>query len=155
MSPVFQILGRAGLSSDLRRNLPQPWPKQFTILPPTPPFFIKGKHAAYASSQARGQVKPWQLGIWAASATYATAHGNTGSLTHWAGPGIEPASSWVLVRFVTTKPQWELHNPSLSWKQGSSAIIMLPVPYFLLWTMFCSACTGQIIPTAAHSTLSR
>ena len=22
--------------------------------------------------------------------------------------GIEPASSWILVRFVTTEPQWEL-----------------------------------------------
>ena len=25
------------------------------------------------------------------------AHGNTGSLTHWARPGIEPASSWIIV----------------------------------------------------------
>ena len=27
-------------------------------------------------------------------------HGNAGSLTHWARPGIEPTSSWILVRFV-------------------------------------------------------
>ena len=25
-------------------------------------------------------------------------------------PGIEPASSWILVRFVTTEPGWELHE---------------------------------------------
>ena len=25
-------------------------------------------------------------------------------LTHWAGPGIEPTSSWTLVGFITTKP---------------------------------------------------
>ena len=31
---------------------------------------------------------------------YTTAHGNAGSLTHWARPGIKPASSWILVRFV-------------------------------------------------------
>ena len=36
------------------------------------------------------------------------AHGNTGSLTYWAGPGFKPASSWILVMFVThwaTTPQ--------------------------------------------------
>ena len=31
---------------------------------------------------------------------YPTAHGNTGSLTHWARPWTEPASSWILVGFV-------------------------------------------------------
>ena len=35
---------------------------------------------------------------------YTTAHGNDGSLTHCARPGIEPVSSWVLVGFVTTAP---------------------------------------------------
>ena len=29
-------------------------------------------------------------------------------LTHWARPGIEPASSWILFRFVTAESQWEL-----------------------------------------------
>ena len=38
--------------------------------------------------------------IQAMSATYITAHGNAGSLTHWMRPGIEPATSWVLVGFV-------------------------------------------------------
>ena len=38
--------------------------------------------------------------IQAESATYTTAHGNAGSLTHWARPGIEPATSWFLVRFI-------------------------------------------------------
>ena len=33
-------------------------------------------------------------------ATYTTGHGNAGSLTHWARPGIELMSSWILVRFV-------------------------------------------------------
>ena len=31
-----------------------------------------------------------------------------GSLTHWAGPGIKFASSWLLVSFITAEPQWEL-----------------------------------------------
>ena len=29
-----------------------------------------------------------------------TDHGNAGSLTHWARPGMEAMSSWILVRFV-------------------------------------------------------
>ena len=33
----------------------------------------------------------------AASATYTTAHGNAGSLTHWTRPGIKPTSLWILV----------------------------------------------------------
>ena len=47
---------------------------------------------AYGSSQARGLIgtaaarrptpQPQQCGIRAASATYTTAHGNAGSLTH-------------------------------------------------------------------------
>ena len=39
---------------------------------------------------------------------YTTAHGNTGSLTHWERPGIKPATSWFLVRFVSTAPRREL-----------------------------------------------
>ena len=35
-------------------------------------------------------------------------HSSWQSLTHGAGPGIEPASSWILVEFVTTEPQREL-----------------------------------------------
>ena len=47
------------------------------------------------------QSQPRQRGIQAAPATYATACSNTGSLTHWARPWIKPASSWILVRFLT------------------------------------------------------
>ena len=32
----------------------------------------------------------------------------TWSLTYWARPEIEPASSWILVRFVSTEPRQEL-----------------------------------------------
>uniref|UniRef100_A0A4X1UAF3 Uncharacterized protein n=1 Tax=Sus scrofa TaxID=9823 RepID=A0A4X1UAF3_PIG len=46
------------------------------------------------------------------SATYTTAHGNTGSLTHRARPGIEPETSWFLVRFVSAESQQELPTPN-------------------------------------------
>ena len=54
-----------------------------------------------------------QCGIWAASATYTTAHHNAGSLTHWVRPGIKPASSWMLVKFVSAEPRWELPSQIL------------------------------------------
>ena len=44
------------------------------------------------------------------SVSYTTAYGNTGSLPHGARPGIKPASSWILVSFVSTEAQQELHG---------------------------------------------
>ena len=41
-------------------------------------------------------------------AAYTTAHGNPRSLTHRARSGIEPTTSWFLVRFVSAVPQQEL-----------------------------------------------
>ena len=72
---------------------------------------------SYGGSQAWGPIRavsyrptpqPQQLGIQAVSSTYTTTQSNTGSLTHWATPGIKPASSWILIRFVSTEPQQEL-----------------------------------------------
>ena len=37
-----------------------------------------------------------------------TAHSNARSPAHWARAGIKPTSSRILVRFVSTAPQWEL-----------------------------------------------
>ena len=44
------------------------------------------------------------IGVQAMSATYTTAHSNTGSPTHWARLGIEPVFSYMLVGFVSTTP---------------------------------------------------
>ena len=72
-------------------------------------LFLWATPAAYGDSQARGLIGAVAAGLrqshskWrirAASATYTTAHGNTGSFTHWAGAGIKPATSWFLVGFV-------------------------------------------------------
>ena len=54
-----------------------------------------------------------QCGIWATSVTYTTAHGNARSLTHWAWPGIEPVTSWFLIRVVSAASQRELHARTL------------------------------------------
>ena len=43
---------------------------------------------------------PQHCQIRAAFAIYTTAHSNTESLTRWARPGIEPATSWFLDRII-------------------------------------------------------
>ena len=83
-------------------------------LPPSLPFFFCLFRACmvWGGSQARGGIRATTTGLHhshsnARSATYATAHGNAGSLIHWATPGIKPGSSWVLVRFITSEPRQE------------------------------------------------
>ena len=56
------------------------------------------------------------------SVTYTTARGNARSLTHWARPGIEPATSWFLVGFInycttTGTPQ------SLEYRDDGSKVV--------------------------------
>ena len=73
--------------------------------------FSRAMPTAHGGSQARGlfgavshqpMPEPQQLGIWAASAAYTTAHGNVWSLIHWARPGIKPTISWFLLGLLTT-----------------------------------------------------
>ena len=81
--------------------------------------------------------QPQQCGIWAASAT--TAHSNTGSLTHWVRPGIEPTSSWILVQFINC---WAMKGTS-GWlsklrKAKSSYLSIRPAqprPMVSMWSV--------------------
>ena len=74
---------------------------------------------AYEGSQARDLIGATaaalcqsheQCQIQAMSVTYNIAHGNTGSLTWWSKPGVEPATSWFLVGFISDVPQQELQK---------------------------------------------
>ena len=72
-------------------------------------FFFKAAPEAYGSSQARAWIKAVAAGLH-------HSHSNVGSepclwptqqliampdpLAHWVRPGIEPTSSWLLVKFV-------------------------------------------------------
>ena len=76
------------------------------------PFFVfcllRAAPVAYGGSQARGLIRAVATGLHhshsnAASVTYTTAHGNTGSLSR-ARPGIKPATSWFPVGFVSAAP---------------------------------------------------
>ena len=97
----------------------------------------------------RPTPQPQQRQIWATSATYTTAHGNTGSLTHWERPRIKPKTSWFLVGFVSSAPRWELQhgflNPLLqSWgsnlcsyrdnARSVTCCITVSMPHFALCT---------------------
>ena len=102
-------------------------------------FFFRATPTAYGSSQARGKNRTAAASlnyshsnqIWAMSATYTTAHGNVKSLTHWTGPGIEPASSWKLdlfppshdgnsrICFYWRLPESQIHTlTSREWNPG-------------------------------------
>ena len=63
--------------------------------------------------------------VQAASVTYTTDHGNTGSLTHGVRPGIEPVSLWIPVGFVTAEPRWELTGEGLFFSLGAGSRHML------------------------------
>ena len=56
--------------------------------------------------------QPQQHGIRAASETYTPAYGNARSFTHWGRPGIKPASSWMLVRFIN---HWAMMEAPCLW----------------------------------------
>ena len=58
--------------------------------------------SAYGSSQDRGRNGATADGLHCSHAML------DGSLNHWARSGIKPASSWILVGFVSAEPQWEL-----------------------------------------------
>jgi len=66
------------------------------------------------------------------SVTYTTTHGSAGSLTHWVRPGIEPATSWLLVRFVSAVPQGELLQPD-SQPATPQQELSEPTSYLLSW----------------------
>ena len=56
---------------------------------------------------------------------YTAAHSNAGSLTHCAGPA-GPASSWILVRVITTEPRRELPEwQSLGVRPGNHLLVIL------------------------------
>ena len=76
---------------------------------------------AYGGSQARGQVKAvaailtpqsQQCQIQTEFVAYTTAQCNTGPLTHWVRPGIEPESSRLLLGFISAEPHGELLSRS-------------------------------------------
>ena len=114
-----------GWGSNLRPSTPKPLPITlhhsrssktffFGFLDPCPQHMEVPRLGVGQSYSCQPTPQPQQHEIQATSATYITAHSNTGSPTHWARSGIEPASLWILVGFVSTEPWWELPKHFLS-----------------------------------------
>ena len=76
--------------------------------------------------------QPQQCGIQALFLTYTKAHSNARSLTHWLRPGIEPTSLWILVRFVSTEPQWDLQ-----FVEFLMTVILVCVRWYLIVVLIC------------------
>ena len=91
-------------------------------------FFFLGLHLQHtevprpgieSELQLRPTPQPWQQQhrIWAVSETYAKACHNDRSITHWASPGIEPASSQTMSGPYPAEPQQELPKVNSDSKQ--------------------------------------
>ena len=82
--------------------------------------------------------------------TNTTAPGNARSLTHWVRPGMEPASSWILVRFVT---HWAtLGTPIRGFESQSQTPLYGILSLFSSREDFLSS-SGKGIVFASHSAL--
>ena len=87
--------------------------------------------------------------IWATSATFTTAHSSAGSLTHWTRPRIEPASSGILVRFLSIEPWQELpFYFFVGFVSKNLEILFLAHTIFLLDTSALDS-TGECVNTEA------
>ena len=80
-------------------------------------FFAWGVHTNGIFNPRLGVKSELRLPAWTTatampdlsqSVIYTTPQGSAGYLIYWAGPGVEPASSWILVGFITPESQWEL-----------------------------------------------
>ena len=70
--------------------------------------------------------QPHQHWIWAASVTYPAACSNTGTLTHWVRPGIEPAS--------LQRQHWVLNLLSHNWNSFLTHFL-IGFLYWVLWPL--------------------
>ena len=103
-------------------------------------LLFRAAPTAHGGAQARGSnqncsrwptPKPQQHGIWASS-----AHGNTGSLTHCVRPGIEPPSSRMPVRFVSTVPRQALQSCLFRLVNICSSLYLISTHCFFLGSFF-------------------
>ena len=115
--------------------------------------------------------------IQAASVTHAIACGNTGSLSHSARPGIEHASSWILVRLVGFLTCWatpgtphmffieslltpDIGNTKLAWLVESILFYWIshsPYHFQLRWTTTTGMETNRaltLLPNQLFSSVS-
>ena len=86
-----------------------------------------------------------RLGAWIGAAGLRHSHGSAGSLTRRVRPGIQPISSWILVRFVAAEPWYPVWILFISLWVGVNVFayivivymyIFSSMPFFLLDSLF-------------------
>jgi len=87
---------------------------------------------------------------------YTTGHGNAGSLTHWARPGMKSTASSFLVGFVSAVPQQELQKHSLKTTTHKQTERTLSFQYVLCGILVLSDfnrhCIKKNLKTQANKT---
>ena len=100
--------------------------------------FFRAIPTAYGSSQARSRIRAVAAGLHHshsnARSELCLRHSNAGSLTHWVRPGFKPASSWILVRFVSAEPWRELLILWVKTRENCQNH-WLPPNHKFLWTL--------------------
>ena len=89
----------------------------FLLFKATPMAYISSQEGV-ESNWSQPTPQPQQRRIRAESATYTTARGNAGSLTHWERTGIEHTSSYILVGII---------NPWATRGTPSSPLFSIPL----------------------------
>ena len=101
-------------------------------------FFLclfRATSMVYGNSQARGRIGATAAGLCHSHNNMSRVcdlhHSscNAGSLTHWTRPGIEPASSWILVGCISAALQQELHEGILNGRSKGSYHFWVPICY--------------------------
>ena len=105
----------------------------FGFLGPHPWHMKVARLGSNQSYSCWPKPQSWQRQIRAMSVIYATAHDNARSLTHWAGPGIDPTSSWILVRFITTELQLEPPYHIITESRAIKILLILESKGFLIF----------------------
>ena len=112
-------------------------------------FLFKASLAAYWSSQASGWIR-------AVAVTYARACSNARSLTYWVRQGIEPASSWILVRFLTHRATMRIslvvylidqfsYVETFFHSRNKSHLVMVCDPFNMLQNLACQCVVAACI----------
>ena len=112
---------------------------------------------ACGSSTPRGQIRVVPFGL-------CHSHSNAGSescllptpqlmampdpLTHWARPGMEHATWWFIVGFVSAEPRWELQNHIILLINFFFLSMATPVEYGSSWARGKIGATAEAYVTA-------
>ena len=107
-------------------------------------LLFRGTGEAYGSSQARVKSELQWPACTIATATWDPSHlcdlhqslCNAGFLTHVGRPGIEPASSSILVRFISAEPQQELQETYIFMSREGITLTNVINSVFLTFLVF-------------------